>query len=253
MSPGTIQVTLTAIERMEQRISGLSEKVDKSDERASSGRPSEEPARGRSITRRDPDGPDDGDDDSDDSEHSSDSDFLEGEPPGEGVDPTGEEDRSPIRININPLRCEGSGRTTNETRRFKVHGTVKVPEFATLLNLSAWKLQVGKNLVAAGGRIDQHEIAWWAEASKDTSNFDSLEDSGEDRSVSLDLKLSISLSVVLKEANNEVTSPTAQREHAAAMQGRMLKGRQTAWLIFNFVKRNPKIKVFDSVTDLAKL
>ena len=52
MSPGTTQVILGAIERMEQRISGLSEKVDKSDERASSGRPSEEPARGRSITRR---------------------------------------------------------------------------------------------------------------------------------------------------------------------------------------------------------
>ena len=57
--------------------SGLSERVDKSDERVSSGRPSEEPARGRSIPRRDPDEPDDGDDDSDDSGHSSDSDFLE--------------------------------------------------------------------------------------------------------------------------------------------------------------------------------
>ena len=116
---------------MEQRISGLSEKVDKSDERASSARPSEEPARGRSITRRDPDGPDDGDDDSDDSEHSSDSDFLEGEPPGEGDDPTGGEDRNPVRININPLRGEGGGKTTNETRRFKEHDTVKVPKFPT--------------------------------------------------------------------------------------------------------------------------
>ena len=42
--------------------------------RASSGRPSEEPARGRSVTRRNverssPEEPDDGDDDSDDSEH----------------------------------------------------------------------------------------------------------------------------------------------------------------------------------------
>ena len=182
---------------MEQRISGLSEKVDKTDERVSSGRPSEEPVRGRSITRRAPDEPDDGDDDSDDSEHSSDSDFLEGEPPGEGDDPTGEEDRNPIRININPLRGEGSGRTTNETRRFKEHDTVKVPKFPALPNLSAWKLQVSKNLVAAGGRIGQHEIAWRAEASKEASNFDSLEDSGEDRFVSLDLKLSISLSVML--------------------------------------------------------
>ena len=58
---------------------------------------------------------------------------------------------------------------------------------------------------------------------------------------------------MLKEVNNEVTSSTAQREHAAAMQGRMLKGRQIAWLIFNFFKRNPKMGVIYSVTDLAKL
>ena len=165
------------------------------------------------------------------SEHSSDSDFLEGELPGEGDDPTGEEGRNHVRINISPLRGEGSGRTNNETRRFKEHDTVKVPKFPTLPNLSAWELQVGKNLVAAGGRIGQREIAWWAEANKDTSNFDSLEGSGEDRFVSLGLKSSISLSAMLKEVNNEVTSSTAQREHAVAMQGRMLKGRQIAWLI----------------------
>ena len=89
-------------------------------------------------------------------------------------------------------------RTTNETRRFKEHDTVKVPKFHTLPNLSAWKLQVDRSLVAAGGRIDQREIALWAEASKDTSNFHSLEDSGEERFVSLGLKLSISLSVMLR-------------------------------------------------------
>ena len=66
LSLGTTQVILGAIERMEQRISGLSEKVNKSDERASGSRPSEEPARGRSVTRGAPDEPDDGDDDSDD-------------------------------------------------------------------------------------------------------------------------------------------------------------------------------------------
>ena len=129
MSPGITHVILSAIERTEQRISGLSERVDKSDERASSGRPSEEPVRGRSITRRNvernsPDEPDDGDDDSDDSEHSSDSDFLEGEPPGEGEDPTREDERNRVRININPLRGEGVVRTTTGTRRSKEHDKV---------------------------------------------------------------------------------------------------------------------------------
>ena len=152
MSPGTIQIILTAIERMEQRISGLSERVDKSDERVSGGRPSGEPARGRSITRRDLDDPDDGDDDSDDSDHSSDSDILEGEPPGEGDHPTGEEDRNPIGIMINPMRGENQGKVVSETLRFKEHETVKVPKFPTLPSLPAWKLQVGKNLVAARSR-----------------------------------------------------------------------------------------------------
>ena len=240
MSPGTTQVILSAIERMDQRISGLSEKVNRSAELSSGSRPSEEPVRGRSITRRGPGPPDDGDGGSDDTEHSSDSDFLEGERPWEGDDPTGDEDRDPVRIKRNPLRGESSGRITNEARRFQEHDTVKVPKFPTLPNLSAWKLQVGKSLVAAGGRIDQREIAWWAEVSKDASNFDSLEDSGEDRFVSLDLKLSISLSVMLKEVNNEVTTTTAQKEHAAAKQDKMLKGRQIAWLISTFFKRSPK-------------
>ena len=167
ISPGTTQVILTAIQRMEQRISGLADRVDKSDERDSSSRPHGESARGRSLTRRNPDDPDDDDDGSDDSDP--DDDDLEGEPPGEGDDPTGEEeDRSPVRINVNPLRAESQGKAVSETRRFRERETVKVPKFPTLPSLPAWKLQVGKNLVAAGGRIDQREIAWWAEVSKDT-------------------------------------------------------------------------------------
>ena len=181
------------------------------------------------------------DDDSDESEHSSDSHIPEGEPPGDIGDPIGEEDWNQVRININPLRGQSVIITTTETRRFKEQDTVKVPKSPTLPNLSAWKLQLGKNLVAAGGRIDLREITWWAEASKETSNFDTLEDSGEDRFVFLDLKLSISLSVMLKEVDNEVTTSTAQKEHAAAMQGRMLKGRQVAWLIFTYLlQEEPK-------------
>ena len=240
VSPGSTRVILTAFQRMEQRISGLADRVDKSDERASSSRPHSENARGRSITRRDPDDPDDDDDDSDDSDHSSDDDYLEGQPPGDGDDPTGEEDRNPVRIRINPLRAESQGRAVSETRRFREHETVKVPKFPILPSLTAWKLQVGKNLVAAGGRIDQREIARWAEVSKGASTFDSLADSSEDRFVSLDLKLSISLNIMLKEVNNEVTASTAQKEQAAAQQNKMLKGRPIARLLFTFFKRNPK-------------
>ena len=58
---------------------------------------------------------------------------------------------------------------------------------------------------------------------------------------------------MLKEVNKEVTSSTAQKEHAAAIQGRMIKRRQVAWLIFNVLKRIPKMGVIYSVTDLAKL
>ena len=92
----------------------------------------------RNDERNSPGGPDDGDGDSDDREHSSDSGILEGEPPGDDDDPTGEVDRNQVRININPLRGEGVVRTTTETRRFKEHDTVKVPKFPTLPNISAW-------------------------------------------------------------------------------------------------------------------
>ena len=39
VSPGTTQVILTALQRMEERISGLADRVDQSDERASSSSP----------------------------------------------------------------------------------------------------------------------------------------------------------------------------------------------------------------------
>ena len=52
MSSGTTNAILSAIELMDQRISGLSDRVDRSDKTASSSRPSEEPARGRSTIRR---------------------------------------------------------------------------------------------------------------------------------------------------------------------------------------------------------
>ena len=58
---------------------------------------------------------------------------------------------------------------------------------------------------------------------------------------------------MLKEVNNEVITSTAQTEHAAAMQGRMLKGRRIIWLIFTFFKRNPKMGMTYSVTDRAEL
>ena len=50
MSPGTTSAIYSTVEQIDQRISGLSDRVDRSDDRASSSRPSEEPARGRSTT-----------------------------------------------------------------------------------------------------------------------------------------------------------------------------------------------------------
>ena len=79
-----------------------------------------------------------------------------------------------MRINVNPLRGENVIRTAIETRRFKEHDAVEAPKFFTLPNLFAWQLQVGKNLVAASGRIDLREIMWRAEAGKEPSNFDTL-------------------------------------------------------------------------------
>ena len=51
VSPGTNNLILVALARMDQRISGLSNRIDVS-ERASSSRPSSGPVRGRSTTRR---------------------------------------------------------------------------------------------------------------------------------------------------------------------------------------------------------
>ena len=130
---------------------------------------------------------------------------------------------------------------------------MRVPNFPTIPNLNGWKMQVGKNLVTASGRTDRREIGWWGEVCNPSATFETLEDSGEERFLSLDLKLPTALSLMLKSANNAVTRQVVLREHTANMNGRMLKGRQIAWLIYKHLQTNPNMGVLYNITDLGRL
>ena len=131
--------------------------------------------------------------------------------------------------------------------------TIKVPSFPTAANLVNWRIQVGENLCAASGRSDFAEISWFREASMDTATFESLADSGARRFQSLDLKLAASMNSMIKTANADFSMSVTLRKQDAEAEGRMLTGRQIAWLIYKFYQANPNLTQMYTVRDLTNI
>eukprot|EP00972_Heterocapsa_arctica_P113415 16437006-Heterocapsa_arctica.AAC.2 len=59
--------------------------------------------------------------------------------------------------------------------------------------------------------------------------FDTLADSGEDRLRSLDIKLSTALGEIVRAGPASLAADLQLKEHAAALMGGMLMGRQIAY------------------------
>eukprot|EP00972_Heterocapsa_arctica_P021759 3199922-Heterocapsa_arctica.AAC.1 len=58
------------------------------------------------------------------------------------------------------MENEGNLATTT-TIRHKEKEYINVPKFSTGPQLASWRIQVGKNLVAASGRWDNKEMCWF--------------------------------------------------------------------------------------------
>ena len=148
------------------------------------------------------------------------------------------------------------GRSTSPRPRFRVHEaeTVKVPsDFPTAASLGHWKVQVGKNLVAASGRWDEEEMSWFMEIEREYSTFESLANSGDDRFRSLDLKLAAALGPVIRKATNSLTLSVSLKEGMAAERNRVLKGRQIVWMMYQHFQTNPNMGIVYNITDLSNL
>ena len=209
---------------------------------------------GNNDSHPNPPSPGDSDDSSSDDEdsHGGGGGFPDdgGGPPSEEPIPepgNGEGDRG---------RRAGRGRSSSPNIRYRVKEAdlLKIPsEFPTAASLSSWKVQVGKNLVAASGRWDEEEMGWFMETERAYSTFESLADSGEERFKSLDLKLAAALGPVVRKASNSFTLGIDLKEKIAAQKNRVLKGRQIVWLMYKHFQTNPNMGIVYSITDLSNL
>ena len=263
VSPGGAKMITDMFEKFQKELAntvkGVNARLDQFEESRSRGRSStrDTQSSGNSGTRRvripdDPD-PDDPDDDDDNSSGANDGGRRDRsrDRSDDDDDDSHDDNGGPVTITVNRRRDRGN--IVTETRRTREQDSVKVPNFPTVPTLSAWKIQVGKNLVTASNRYDLKELKWWAEINDESATFESLADSGRERFKSLDLKLSAALGVMLKAAKNQVTERVHFEEMQSFDKGEMLKGRQIAWLILQHFKTNPKMGVFYNVTDIGQV
>ena len=82
----------------------------------------------------------------------------------------------------------------NATIRRKDAEKVPVPKFPLITSLKQSHLQVGKNLISAGGFTDCKEVTWLSEVFLDGA------DASDERYASLELTMSTALTICIKEA-----------------------------------------------------
>ena len=184
LSLSSSQVIREMFSSFSAQLTALKEKVDRQAERPTRGRSSTE--KGQVLHGGPPpmggDGdPDDFPDEEDDEEYDED----------EWDDEEGDDDD-----NVRTYAASDCERTVVE-RRTCEQDSVKVPAFPILPSLTQRRIQIGKNLVTASGRLDLRETTWWGEIGLAENNFETLADSGERRSLGLDLKLSTALGSML--------------------------------------------------------
>ena len=131
--------------------------------------------------------------------------------------------------------------------------TIKVPAFPTPANLVNWRIQVGETLCAASAHNDFAEISWFKEATLDNATFEGLADSGASRFRSLDLKLAASMNNMIKSANADFLLSVTLKKQDAELEGKMLTGRQIAWLIYKYYQNNPNLQQMFTIRDLTDI
>ena len=152
-----------------------------------------------------------------------------------------------------PMATATATDTNVRERRYKEADTIKVPKFPTVASLDNWKIQVGKNLVAASGRWDLQEVEWFMAINRPESTYESLADSGADRFKILDLKLAAAMGPVIREGGHVLSLAVNIKEKIAAQNNSVVKGRQLVWLLYNHFQTNPSMGFVYSITDLTNL
>ncbi len=132
--------------------------------------------------------------------------------------------------------ARGSAKPPGVVVKRKEADKIPVPQFPNMVSLPQWKAQVAKSVVCASSQANGKEMEWFSESFQHGMTFAALADSGEDRYASLDIKLSVALTTMIRGAPTArvLCDDLVNREDAAFRAGRMLKGRQLAWVVNHF-------------------
>ena len=117
------------------------------------------------------------------------------------------------------------------------------------------EIEMVKNLVTAGGYRDSAEAVWTAEVAKPGQTFEALADSGDIRLRSLGRRLSTAPTLLIRNcpAGRPLREGLMAKEEMAQANSTVLRGRQTAILLYESFKTNMHMALVYSVTDLATL
>ena len=116
--------------------------------------------------------------------------------------------------------------TTNTNTGKKVHERIHMGGWPTIKTFRLWKLAFKKAVAAASARPDEAYV--WICAVEDAQSTDELADSGE--FVELDALLATEWDKLMP---GDFKRQVQAKEYELAKQKKMLKGRQTTWLVYH--------------------
>ena len=132
-------------------------------------------------------------------------------------------------------------------------GKIVIPKFAKVTNLKQWRMGVCRGLANASGRSDAAEIPWLLEATGGAKKYDDLEDSGDPRFRTLDQRLAFALVATIKAECQILATKLQTLDEKALLQGKLLKGRQLVWLIFDNFRLNTDMSMVYDIEDITQL
>ena len=115
------------------------------------------------------------------------------------------------------------------------------------VKFKAWKSDVRAQIAASSGKADKG-LVWALEIERESATFASLQDSG--KFPTLDVKLSAALT---KLAHGDLGREIALQQEHAAKDGRLLRGRQALFMIYQHFKPAEEAGALYDLVDLTKV
>ena len=135
--------------------------------------------------------------------------------------------------------------------RSRESAKVKSPGFPKPGQIESWRTTLISNLTEASAMTPAKTIKWINEIK--TKNLQELEDSGGAMWERLDLKLGTTLANCVHQSPHTLKDDVDFQSQEALKKETILKGRQIAWMMIDFMKTNRTMDQVHTIDDLSRL